>query len=220
MKSPQVYLVCDFFLKAAGILTAVAVAIATLGIPLPVQVIKDLSQAFPCMDCGCGCVNAEMCWRKCCCYSNSQKLAWANKHGIRVPDFVLEQAAAEVDLEPVELADVKPCCRQRILAVKGVMAAKGVSATKASSACARNSGRCDEEPNTEPPLIPGVLAIHALKCQGLTLTVSMLPPSVPTDEIGADLLLVPGEQVAFAASPLYQPPFFDADAPPPEFAVL
>ena len=52
--------------------------------------------------------------------------------------------------------------------------------------------------------------------QGLSLSVSLLPPSVPTDEIGSELPLLPGEQVAAVSGPLYQPPFFDAVVPPPE----
>jgi hypothetical protein len=201
-------LICDFSLKAAGILTAFAVAIATLGIPLPVPAIKDIAEAFPCMDCGCGCVNADMCWRQCCCYTNSQKLAWAAKHKVQVPEFVLEQVAAEIDTDPAELAQVKPCCRQRVLTAKS------------ASCCDRQSGSCPEARPQNPPAIPGVLAIHALKCQGFSLSISLLPPSVPTDEIGTELPLVPGEQVAIAGSESYQPPFFDAVVPPPELAVL
>lgn len=208
MKSSQVHLTCDFLLKAAGVLTALAVAIATLGIPLPVPVIKDLAQAFPCMNCGCGCVNAEMCWRQCCCYTNAEKLAWASQHNVRVPDFVLAQAAHEMDVEPADLANVKPCCRQRILTAK------------AAIACDREPESCDETPNDSLLPVPGVLAIHALKCQGNSLTLSLLPPSVPNDEIGTELPRLVGERVAIAESLAYEPPFFDAVVPPPEFAVL
>lgn len=208
MKSPQVYLICDFFLKAAGLLTAVAVAIATLGIPLPVPMVKDLAQAFPCMNCGCGCVNADMCWRQCCCYTNAEKLAWASQHGVQVPEFVLQQVATEIDTDPAELVEVKPCCRQRVLAAK------------ASSCCDRNSGSCQKTEDAEQSFVPGVLAIHALKCQGLSVSVSLLPPSVPADDLDFQFPLVPGENISHADSSLYQPPFFDAVVPPPEAAVL
>jgi hypothetical protein len=156
------------------------------------------------MDCGCGCVNADMCWRDCCCHTNSQKLAWATQHGVKVPEFVLEQVAAETSTDSAELAEVKPCCRQRVLTAK------------VRSCCARKSGCCTETQAHEPPLIPGVLAIHSLKCRGLSLSLSLLPPSVPTDEIGSELPLLPGENVLLAECPLYQPPFFEAVVPPPE----
>jgi hypothetical protein len=184
------------------------VAIATLGIPLPVPVLKDLAEAFPCMNCGCGCVNAAACWRQCCCYTNAEKLAWANRHGVEVPQFVLQQAAAESDLPPGEWANARPCCRQRLLAAK------------LGHGCNRRSASSDEQPEAEPPIIPGVLAIHALKCQGLSVSVASLPPTIPTDEIGAELALLPGEQVIAAEILAYEPPFFDAVVPPPESAVL
>jgi hypothetical protein len=208
VKSPQVYLVCDILLKSAGLVTAIAVAIATLGIPLPDLVMKDLAEAFPCMNCGCGCVNADMCWRQCCCYTSSQKLAWANERGVKLPPYLLERVAAEIDAEPTELADEKPCCRQRN------------RAANAASRCDRGVSSSPPAPDVEPPLIPGVLAIHALKCQGNSLTLSLLPPSVPTDAISCQLPVAAGESILLTENLLYQPPFFDAVVPPPEFAIL
>jgi hypothetical protein len=201
-------LICDFLLKAAGVLTAVAVAVATLGIPLPVPFSKDIAQAFPCMNCSCGCVNAEMCWRQCCCYTNAEKLTWASQHGVRVPEFVLEQVAAELKLGPTQLADVKPCCRQRILAAQ------------ARSCCDRNSENCHQAEDVDRSFVPGVLAIHALKCQGLSLSLSLLPPTIRAHDLDFQMLLVPGENILLAERPLYQSPFFDAVVPPPESATL
>jgi hypothetical protein len=106
------------------------------------------------------------------------------------------------------MAEVKPCCRQRILAAK------------LGTCCDRKLGCSEEVLADGPPVVPGLLVIHALKCQGLSLSLSLLPPSVPTDEIGTELPLVPGEQVAVAGGSLYQPPFYDAVVPPPESAVL
>ncbi|QDU98833.1 hypothetical protein Pla8534_67440 [Lignipirellula cremea] len=56
---------------------------------------KDRSAPFPCQDRPCGCGSAEQCWRKCCCFSHAQKLAWAKSHGVTPPDFVVQAAAAE-----------------------------------------------------------------------------------------------------------------------------
>jgi hypothetical protein len=208
VKVPQTYLICDFLLRTAAILTAVAVTVATLGIPLPLPLVKDANSPFPCMNCGCGCVNADMCWRQCCCYTNTQKLAWANKHGVKVPNFVLEQVAGDIDADTADLAEVKPCCRQRVLAAK------------LDSCGDRDEEGCKKQPAALPPVVPGVLAFHALKCQGLSLSISLLPPSVPTDEIGTELPLVPGGTILLTESTLYQPPTFDAVVPPPEFAAI
>ena len=208
MKLPPNYLIGDFLLKFAGVLAAVSVAIATIGIPLPIPFVKDTSELFPCMNCGCGCVNAEMCWRDCCCFTNSQKLAWANEHGVKVPDYLLAQISQEADThEHDELENMKPCCRARALAARQ------------ASCCTKKSGCCESKKNAEAPaFLPGLLAIHALKCQGHSLSLSLLPPSVPTDNVGTELPLLPQESILLAESYLYQPPSFDAVVPPPEFA--
>ncbi|HWL06881.1 MAG TPA: hypothetical protein VNQ76_00550 [Planctomicrobium sp.] len=68
-------------------------------VPLPVGfsgngVEKDRSQPFPCQDRPCGCRSANQCWQKCCCFTNEQKLAWAERNGVKVPAIVLNQTIA------------------------------------------------------------------------------------------------------------------------------
>ena len=58
-------------------------------LPLPVVIEKDLSIPFPCQSKGCGCKNAQQCWENCCCYSDSEKLAWAAKHGVKPPSWFI-----------------------------------------------------------------------------------------------------------------------------------
>jgi len=65
-------------LALAGYLTA------TVGFPLP-AVVKDVSRPFPCQNHSCGCLNADQCWRSCCCYSAAEKLAWAQTHQVEPP---------------------------------------------------------------------------------------------------------------------------------------
>jgi len=61
---------------------------------------KDRSQPFPCQDRPCGCRSAQQCWKKCCCFTNAQKLAWAQKYRVKVPESVLTQLAAEKKIVP------------------------------------------------------------------------------------------------------------------------
>jgi len=56
---------------------------------------KDASSPFPCLFRTCGCLSANDCWKKCCCFSNAQKVAWAKKNNVQIPDFVSESAALE-----------------------------------------------------------------------------------------------------------------------------
>lgn len=72
------------------------VACASLPIPLPERttvtehttVDKDRSQPFPCQHRPCGCRSADQCWKRCCCFTQAQKLAWAKRNGVTPPDFV------------------------------------------------------------------------------------------------------------------------------------
>lgn len=56
----------------------------------------------PCEDHLCGCTNAHECWAACCCFTTSQRLAWAIENGVEPPhasrygDDVLAKAGAEV----------------------------------------------------------------------------------------------------------------------------
>jgi len=88
---------------------SVAFVLCAVLLPMPVSlrpsdgVEKDLSQPFPCQNRPCGCRSAEQCWKKCCCFTNSQKVAWAKANGVSLPDYVM--AAAEK-----ETATVKKSC--------------------------------------------------------------------------------------------------------------
>jgi hypothetical protein len=87
----------------------VALGICAMLMPLPFGPLrpdsteKDRSQPFPCQNRPCGCRSAEQCWKKCCCFNNSQKIAWAKANKVAVPDYVL--AAAQKEPTNVEV-----CC--------------------------------------------------------------------------------------------------------------
>jgi hypothetical protein len=66
------------------------------GIPLPSPAtVARSAERYPCEDCGCGCRSAEQCWRHCCCLTNRQKIDWASRNGVAVPDYVLAAAERE-----------------------------------------------------------------------------------------------------------------------------
>jgi hypothetical protein len=84
------YPLCGWFSLAVYLLVA-----SGLPIRVPGADEKDLSQPFPCMDCPCGCRNAEQCWRSCCCHTLAERLAWARENHVRPPDYVLAEARAQ-----------------------------------------------------------------------------------------------------------------------------
>ena len=65
--------------------------LSVVGLPLPARVAKDLSQPFPCQHRVCGCSNAAQCSHHCCCFTEKQKLAWAAKHQVQPPTFVVQR---------------------------------------------------------------------------------------------------------------------------------
>src|SRR6266700_1172453 len=73
--------------------------IALVGLPLPVAAAKDLSNPFPCQHRACGCLSAADCWKSCCCFSASQRVAWAHDHDVEPPAALVEEAEQE-----------HPCC--------------------------------------------------------------------------------------------------------------
>lgn len=82
-------------------------------LPLPITPVpsnspeKDQSKPFPCQNRPCGCRSAEQCWKKCCCFNSSQKIAWAKANKVTVPTSVL--AATEKE----KLTSVEVCSLPR-----------------------------------------------------------------------------------------------------------
>jgi hypothetical protein len=73
----------------------VAYLFATIGMPITVTINKSKSgKPFPCQDHACGCVDADECWRSCCCFTPAQKIAWAKAHGVTPPDCIVQAAKA------------------------------------------------------------------------------------------------------------------------------
>lgn len=77
------------------LVVAIAFSLTVVPIPTEKHSEKDLSQPFPCQFRACGCRNAGQCWKTCCCFSNAQKVAWAKKHRVQLPQFVALAAKSE-----------------------------------------------------------------------------------------------------------------------------
>jgi len=176
-----------------ALLSALTLLACTLGVPLPTgqRVAKQTDQPYPCMDSPCGCANAEMCWRNCCCHTQQEKVAWARKNNVVPPSYVL--AAAKAELKIVSQNSPKCCC------------------------CKEKS--YDAKPRVAPVTKPSTtkaVMFQALKCQGLGVHWIFAPLSLsPIDET-VTLQLLPLETVAmatFSFSSYLTPP----STPPPKF---
>ncbi len=99
---------------AIAMAACIAYLIAVTGVPLPVKVVKDRSQPFPCMHSACGCASAAQCWQSCCCTTPQERLAWARERGIEPPRSLTLLAAVrrEGDRHAHSCCEAKPLREQ------------------------------------------------------------------------------------------------------------
>src|SRR5262249_26137371 len=151
-----------------GIFAAVALLgqfASAFGMPLPAIHRKDTSRPFPCMSHSCGCSNIDEFWSSCCCYSNAEKLAWAETNHVWAPEFVREAAKRE---KPK--TKTKSCCCDK----------KGDSCCK--QAARDQCPTCKESKPSEQASssIRWVLGFAAKRCGGHAQHgMSQAAPSIP-----------------------------------------
>lgn len=150
-----------------GLLFAGAVAffVAALGVPLPTGMRKDRSVAFPCMDRSCGCHDAAGCKKHCCCFSSSEKLAWAAQHDVDPRPFVDDHALVALAARDCHASESAACD----------MRAPASCCAKKQSQREQSGGKTDD-----------FVSIAAYRhCSGLiplwTLLSAALPPQEPSN---------------------------------------
>jgi len=183
---------------------AVMLGSCALLFPLPVAPLpqsaseKDLSEPFPCQDRPCGCRSAEQCWKKCCCFNNAQKVAWAKANNAKVPEFVL--AAAKLERghsceicsrsEPGKLLASGSSGSCSVCKEKSAVEAKNSCCDKAETLVAAQShscGSCSQstkqstDSRRKPVTTKWVMAVYAAECQGQGLIAFCFPISIIPD---------------------------------------
>jgi len=154
------------------------VSVSASWCPLPLSVVslidKCQSQAYPCRNRPCGCGSAEQCWRQCCCFTNAEKMAWAQANGVQPPAYVAQAAQAELTICAVESeaaddqvkrhrpSEQRKCCE--------------------SSGCDREQ-RSGEITESDKKQTSGrfVSVVEMLKCRGLVLFWNSLSSAVMTE---------------------------------------
>lgn len=147
-------------LVAAGSLIGYGLLLG--GVPVPAPVEKDRSQPFPCQHHRCGCASAEQCWKRCCCYSHQQKIAWARTHNVTPPAQWL--AASQRDdrshgdyTSAGHSSSTASCCSSKQKHPPG------------SSSCCQSHAHscCKAQPVAEPqPAMQIVDVMRAQRCAG------------------------------------------------------
>ena len=126
---------------------------------------KDASEPFPCQNRTCGCRSAKQCWKKCCCFTNAQKVAWAQANRVQLPAFVLAAAERESSVVTNSTSSAETCCTKHAAAPRQTVPPAKVPHSK--------------------PRIRLVVGVDALQCQGVEQTVtgqliSVQPPRTIT----------------------------------------
>jgi hypothetical protein len=191
------------------------------GVPLPVSNQASKSgELFPCATSGCGCNSAEKCWRSCCCHTLAERLAWAEKNGVKPPAFALAEASESgLDsggrpLKPkairIALADSialtkKSCCQAKPSCCE--------SEAKSRACCSAHAKTTRAKPADERPATNFVVAWRALGCHGQSLNWLAAVPSLvavelnPSDQLPLVAWLGPhSSEVAAGVTDVPTPP--------------
>jgi hypothetical protein len=164
-----------------------AYLIATLGLPLPAAVHKDVSQPFPCQNHPCGCQTAEQCWRSCCCFTPEERWAWARENNVEPPSYAEKPAASgwnTVKLRDRDTDASTATCR------------KECGEPKCSNCCQSQPADPVKTDESDSKKIRWVLGFSTWSCQGFTtlwlsagavvpvpLPFAWVPESPPSDRL-------------------------------------
>jgi hypothetical protein len=206
--------------RPIGLAVLVSLCAALFPIPIgsQVQTDKDISEPFPCQNRPCGCKSAQQCWKKCCCFSNPQKLAWAKANRVIAPAYV----AAAVKKEESAVHSAPSCCGKLAGKASQQGAKCPITSTRKCCATANAGDRAEDSRITEKSGSPtkAVVGLLMHQCQGHSWFWNSLPWAVvsePTDTLmltqSAGEFVVPLGRGRPQSS--HQPP-----VPPPRYEAL
>jgi hypothetical protein len=193
-------------------MAAAAVMIGSLGVPHSTQRAVRSGEAFPCQNCACGCSDAATCWRDCCCFTNAQKIVWAEKNGVKVPLYVTVAARRE----QASAAETPACCLNQM------------ASDSCDSSCSSDANEVCTEPSccqkrshsSSDSERKVVLLMSALKCRGISVSIGWLPPSLPPALPALDATVVDLGPLHAEPASLYRSPCDDVATPPPDACQL
>ena len=218
--------------SAIALLALIAICCGSVPIPLGIlyRDAKDLSQPFPCQHCGCGCKNAEQCWISCCCFTPSEKLAWAKRNGVTPPAYAAKDSGAFGETTSSCASNAQPGCSKCIAA--------STAGKFEAVACSKSDKKCDNVKEARPaccaakallgctnaatieaedakPESQLVLSIMALKCKGAANLFTNLPWAIVDQVDSNDWLAEPLGRFSLPQSvePLWV--YLSPDDPPP-----
>jgi hypothetical protein len=171
--------------KLCSLFVLAGICASTLPLPVPPSTGKDRSEQFPCQNRPCGCRSAQQCWKKCCCFTNAEKLAWAKANRVTAPKFVHVAAANDA-----EMAATRPSCCSRESKASCCQLSSGEFRTESTQSST------PVENATGPQKTDYVMGVFAEQCRGESSFWNALPWVIIPDPL--DLSLV------WTSIPLFQ----------------
>jgi len=153
-------------------------------VPLPVasrsSIEKDQSTPYPCQNRPCGCRSAEACWKSCCCFTNREKLAWAEANRVVPPTYVIAAAAKE---SADAVCKSGGCCSKQKPAVLQEIVVTDLKAKRCCSSSNHSDSHSGKVSNSktvsktsdEEDETVFVIGVLVQKCQGQGLFWNSLP---------------------------------------------
>ena len=71
---------------------------------------KDRARPFPCRDKPCGCVSADQCFKKCCCHTPAQLLAWARRNDLELAVLAALEQRVATEVPAATIVSSASCC--------------------------------------------------------------------------------------------------------------
>ncbi len=217
------------FRQAIALLVVLGMCASIVPLPIAVPVVsdKDRTTPFPCQDRPCGCASAKQCWKSCCCFNDSQKLAWAKANHVTPPDFVI--AAAEKEASGNSQVE-KNCCTQHSVEIQIVQKTTLSCCQKQASTeqtCCKSvvpAGCCQEasksvaQKEETPAKTQTVLTAFVLRCHGQS---SFFWNSLPWSDLVVNTAVLPALKMTgnlcIVSETLIECPL-DPPEPPPRLA--
>lgn len=155
---------------------------AIFGVPIPSSQFKDTTTPFPCQNHACGCLNADQCWKSCCCFTPQERVVWAKEHHVPAPYHLVAEVAAQSEQkssspderEQESCCRDKPCCST---SAKSAVTSKKPSYRYKSSAPNSQNGQSNTKAAKKSSA--WILGMMARKCQGEVSEWSNTPLALP-----------------------------------------
>lgn len=231
---------------------SVLLGVCAMLFPLPIAPLpqnlpeKDSSEPFPCQSRPCGCRSADQCWKKCCCFNNAQKVAWAKANNVKIPDFVLVAAKTEQEANDrreicsfsaansgnpsgaTSATSCEHCAKKLVVKSTSVCCQKAQDSTVDATVCTKPGPSessfvapakkiSEDEPGRSTPSeSKWVLAIYAAECQGQGPPTFCFPTSIVPDRISLVIPTVVAIEMVPLESERLQQTSLRPPLPPPK----